>query len=85
MKQKKSCRQKIRKAILRYFAALNPGQVFYGSALADYCLERAGCKNKYPDTVLRYMRELSDELDENGKPKLSYKCLLKADSLYQKK
>ena len=81
MKKKKSYRQKIRKAILRYFAVLKTGEQFYGSVLADYCLDKAGCPEKYPSTVLRYMRQMRDA----DPPEINFECVDKATSKYIKK
>jgi hypothetical protein len=78
MKTKKSYRQKIRKAILRYFAVLKTGDQFYGSVLADYCLDRAGCPKKFKSTVTQYMNQMKNE------GLLNYESVYKKDSLYRK-
>ena len=80
MKTKKSYRQKIRKAILKYFSALRKGQKFHGFELSDYCLRKAGCPNKYKATVLQYMNQMKNE----DPPLLNYECLHKEKSLYRK-
>ena len=74
----KSDKQKAIKAIKTYLSAIGKKQVFYGSILADYVKERIGNKNMYPDTVLRYLRELrsSGEVD--------YDVILKSESKYVK-
>ena len=71
-------KKKIKKAILRYFKALKEGEQFYGSAMADYCTKKAGSPHTFPATVLRYMREMK------AAGELDFKCLLPAESLYEK-
>ena len=58
---KKSDRQKSMDYIKVYLGAINTGEVFYGSILADYVKERLHKPNMYPDTVLRYLRSLRGE------------------------
>jgi len=78
LKPKTSNRQKIMAAVERYLKALNSGDTFYGSILATYALEKAGCKDKYPATVFRYMRRLKEL------KKLNFECVDKSTSKYIK-
>jgi hypothetical protein len=76
--KKTSDRQKIKDAITRYFAALNVGDIFYGSILAEYALDRAKCKNKYKATVIQYMNQMK------RKGLLNYECISREQSKYKK-
>ena len=76
MKTKQSDKQKAIKAIRTYLSAIGKKQVFYGSILADYVKDRIGNKDMYPDTVLRYLREL------RSRGEVRYDVILKSESKY---
>jgi len=78
LKPKTSDRQKIRKYILVYLKAIRKNGKFSGTQLASYCLDKAKCKERHTDTVLRYLRQLAAE------GKVRYEVLSKPESKYIK-
>jgi len=52
--------KKIKMSIIKFFFDTNHGK-FTGIELKDFCHAYGLRKEVYPDTVLRYMRELKDE------------------------
>jgi len=74
---KKSDRQKSMDYIKVYLGAINTGEVFYGSILAEYVNERLRA-NHQPDTIIKYARTLR----QNGE--LNYKCIYKPEGKYVK-
>lgn len=73
-----SDRQRIRKHIIRYYSVLEKNEEFDGIILADYCLEKARCKNKYRATVIQYMNQLKRE------GLIDYVCVSREKSRYKK-
>lgn len=78
MRTPKSDREKSKKAILVYLRALPKKQIYYGSVLAEYVRDRIGKKDPFPDTALKYMRELRQD------GFIKYQCLSKRESKYVK-
>jgi len=77
-----SDKQKIKAAIRKYLNAIQPGTNFFGITLIRYCIERINRKDVFGDTVLRYLREMradeNDQLDYEPigqKSKSEYKLL----------
>ena len=58
---RKSDRQKSMDYIGVYLGAINDGETFYGSVLADYVKERLRRPNMYTATILRYMRTMRSD------------------------
>ena len=73
-----STKQRIKDGIILYFSFLKDGQEFNGIDLVRHCLSYAGCPDKYPDTVFRYMREMRE------KKVLDFECISNPKSLYKK-
>jgi hypothetical protein len=57
---KTSDKKKIKQAIITGLNLYDPGRVYYGASLVSYVNSKLNL-NKYPDTILHYMRELKDE------------------------
>ena len=66
IKNDKTMKKKIKRAILRYLGAIRKKENFYGVVLIEYVWDvvRTDC---YGDTILRYMRELRSDGEINYK------------------
>ena len=73
-----STKQKIVNGIELYFSWLRVGQEFNGLELANHSLRFAGCPEKYPDTVFRYLREMRKD------GRLNFECISNPKSRYKK-
>ena len=78
MKTAKSDRQKAMKHIKTYLDVFKKGDIFYGIVLAKYVREKIGHKEMFPDTVLRYLRDM------RSSGKLNYEVTNKRESTYIK-
>ena len=78
MKTAKSDRQKAMSHIKNYLSVFEKNETFYGLILARYVREKIGRKDMFPDTVLRYMRDL------RSKGELNYEVVNKKESEYIK-
>ena len=58
MKTAKSDRQKAIKYIRLYLGVFKKGDHFHGLQMARYVKEKMGKRDVFPDTVLRYLRQL---------------------------
>lgn len=74
----KSTKQRIKAGITIYFYWLKDDQEFNGIDLVKHCLNFAGCPEKYPSTVLRYLREMRENKE------LYFTCISHVKSRYKK-
>lgn len=72
-----SKKKQIKVAIETFFGMLRPGDVIRSEELVKACKRHMGIKYIYPDTLLRYLRQMrSDEV-------LNYTCVHKEKRIFK--